>query len=419
MTARSTESDGGGRVRGLPAAARWGEPRPAALGGTLRRLRRDRPAFVSAVVLLCMCGGAALAGFLAPYGVNETHYRPPLDLRHHPPMAPRIVDSTGRAHWPPFVYGSSRSGETGAYLSDEGRMHPVRLLAKGEEYDLLFGLLRWDRHLFGVEAPGRLFLFGTDQLGRDIFSRVLFGARISLSVGLLGIAVSVALGLALGAVSGYYGGALDAALMRFGEVVMSLPGLYLIVVLGGLLPAEMPSDIRYILIIAILSLLGWAGVSRVVRGMVLSIRENEYVLAARALGANSARVILRHVIPNTISYVIVAATLGVPYYILGEVSLSFLGVGIKEPQASWGLMLSEAQSVTALRHYTWLLIPGAFIFLVVMCFNLLGDGLRDALDPKAETLRAGPAEGGIGLDLRRRSPSPDIRPSPPLSEARR
>jgi peptide/nickel transport system permease protein len=376
-----------------PSELRRAVPTRRSNGGTpwcrLRELRRNRAALVAGIVLLCMYCAAGIAGFIAPYGVNETHYRPPLDLRHHPPMAPRIVDAAGRVHWPPFVYGSTRTGEEGRYTTQEGRMYPLRLFAKGESYRLMFGLVEWDRHLFGVEEPGRLFLFGTDQLGRDVFSRVLYGARISLSVGLLGIAVSLALGLLLGAVSGFYGGVVDSALMRLSEVVMSLPGLYLIVALGGLLPAEMPSDVRYVLIVAILSLLGWAGVSRVVRGMVLSIRENEYVLAAKALGAGSGRVILRHVIPNTMSYVVVAATVSVPYYILGEASLSFLGVGIREPQASWGLMLSEAQTVTAMRDFTWLLIPGAFIFLVVMCFNLLGDGLRDSLDPVLRAPRHG------------------------------
>ncbi len=344
----------------------------------LARLRRNRTACGAGALLLCMYAAALFAGFVAPYGPNETHYRAPLDYRYHRPTIPALVDNEGKFHWPLFVEIGS-GGESGRAGRER---YPLRLFVRGTEYGMFFGALKWDVHLFGVEEPGRVFLFGTDQLGRDILSRVLFGARISLSVGLLGIVVSTILGLAVGSISGYFGGLADTLLMRLSEVVMSLPGLYLIVVLGGMLPAELPSDARYVLIVAILSFLGWAGLSRVVRGMVLSLRENDYVLAARALGAGSGRIILRHVIPNTMSYVVVAATISVPYYILGEVSLSFLGVGIKEPQASWGLMLSEAQSVTVLREFTWLLTPGAFIFAVVMSFNLLGDGLRDALDPR-------------------------------------
>lgn len=367
----------------------------------IARLKRNRWAYASGLLLLCMYCCALLAGFIAPYGVNETHYKEPCDLRYHPPMPPRILDDAGRLHWPPFVYGVRRSSDGLSYEEDRACMHPLRLFVRGETFDVLGGLLKWDVHLFGADAPGEVFLFGTDQLGRDVFSRVLYGARTSLSVGLIGIALSMTLGLFLGAVSGFVGGWADALIMRLSEVVMSLPGLYLIVVLGGLLPSSMPSDVRYALIVAILSLLGWAGLSRVVRGMVLSIRENDYVLAARALGAGGARIIVRHVIPNTMSYIVVAATISVPYYILGEVSLSFLGVGIKEPQASWGLMLSEAQSVTALREFTWLLTPGLFIFLVVMCFNLLGDGLRDALDPKISAFGGKTRAAHAGDALRR------------------
>jgi peptide/nickel transport system permease protein len=374
----------------------------AAPRGVIARLKRNRCAYVSALILVCLYCAALLAGFVAPYGVNETHYKDPLDLRYHPPMTPRVIDDAGRFHWPPFVYGVRKSGDGLFYEQDRSRRHDLRLFARGEEFKIVGDLLKWNVHLFGVDGPGRIFLFGTDHLGRDVFSRVLYGSRISLSVGLIGIVLSMTLGLFLGAVSGFAGGLADSFLMRLSEVVMSLPGLYLIVVLGGLLPSDMPSDARYLVIVIILSLLGWAGLSRVVRGMVLSIRENDYVLAAKALGVGGARIITRHIIPNTMSYVIVAATVSVPYYILGEVSLSFLGVGIKEPQASWGLMLSEAQSVTALREFTWLLIPGLFIFLVVMCFNLLGDGLRDALDPKASASRYSMGGAPAGASLRRK-----------------
>ena len=244
------------------------------------------------------------------------------------------------------------------------------------------GLPLVDRHLFGVDEPGRIFLFGSDFFGRDLLSRVLFGARVSLSVGLAGITITFALGLALGGISGYFGGFVDDAIMRAAEVVMSLPGLYLIIALAGVLPADLSSHHRYLLIVVIFSFVVWASLSRVIRGMVLSIRESDFVAAARALGVPTGRIIWRHVLPSTASTVIVAATMSVPFYILGEVALSFLGVGIQEPQASWGLMLTDAQNVTVLRNHPWLLIPGAFISVVVMAYNFLGDGLRDALDPK-------------------------------------
>jgi peptide/nickel transport system permease protein len=336
-----------------------------------------------------MYGVSLFAGFFAPYGVNQTHYKAPVDYRYHPPMLPRLTDEKGRLQWPPFVYGAKRvEGGGTRYVEDKDIKHSIKLFARGEPYSLALGLVRWDMHLVGTEEPGRIFLLGTDKFGRDLLSRIIYGSQISLSVGLLGIAITFFLGLAIGATSGFLGGPLDTVLMRISEVVMSLPGLYLIVALAGVLPPELSSHTRYLLIVAILSFVGWAGLSRVIRGMVLSIRENDYVLAARAVGAGTTRIILRHVIPNTMSYIIVAATISVPYYILGEVSLSFLGVGIREPQASWGLMLSDAQSVTVLRQFTWLLLPGAFVFLVVMSFNVLGDGLRDVLDPKSRHTRA-------------------------------
>ena len=263
---------------------------------------------------------------------------------------------------------------------------------RGARYPVAFGLASWDRHLFGVDEPGRVFLLGADFFGRDILSRILFGARVSLSMGLVGIAITFVLGLALGGASGFFGGAVDDILMRFSEVVISLPVLYLIVALAGVLPADLATHHRYLLIVVILSFVGWAPLSRVIRGMVLAIRENEFVQAARALGLPPARIIWRHVLPATTSTVVVAATMSVPFYILGEVSLSFLGVGLQEPQASWGLMLNDAQNVTVLRHFPWLLAPGVFIAIAVAAYNLLGDGLRDALDPREGSSLEGAAD---------------------------
>ncbi len=342
-----------------------------------RRFRRSPLAVTGGIMLLVFYAGALLAPFVAPYSMVEqdrTRF-------YHPPTPIHLRDAGGAWHRP-FVYGSRRLDEPGVvYAEDVSVRYPVRFLARGEPYRLLW-LIPTDRHLFGVDGPGRINLLGTDHSGRDVFSRLLFGGRISLSVGLLGILVTYALGLLLGGVAGYFGGWVDNGFMRLSEILMSVPALYLILALRAAFPADLRSDLIYVMIIAILSLVLWASLARIIRGMVLSLRQNDYVTAAEALGMSSLRVIVRHILPNTASFVIVAATLSVPGYILGEVALSFLGAGIQEPAASWGNMLQQAQKVSVLTSYPWILAPGVFIFFTVLAFNFLGDGLRDALDPK-------------------------------------
>ncbi|MCI0651779.1 MAG: ABC transporter permease [Planctomycetes bacterium] len=275
---------------------------------------------------------------------------------------------------------------------------PIEFFADGPEHEVFslcgFFPIRGTKHLFGVRAPegdprfttnhvAGIYLLGTDKSGRDLFSRILYGGQVSLSVGLIGILISMTIGLLVGGVSGYFGGYADYALMRFVELIMAIPGIYLILCLRGAFPADLDSRETYLLIVVVLALAGWASTGRVIRGMVLSIKEQEYAQAARALGATNSRVILRHILPNTASYVIVTATLYIPYYILGEVALSFLGLGITEPQSSWGLLLRDAQSTEILKYSPWLVLPGFFIFVAVLAYNFLGDGLRDAADPRA------------------------------------
>ena len=301
----------------------------------------------------------------------------------HPPQRLHWIDLRGGFHIIPLVR-ETRLADLGSFRYDEAGLEerPLRFFVHGAPYRLL-GIVPSDRHLFGVDAPGRVYVMGTDSFGRDEFSRLLYGARISLTVGIVGIAISFTLGLILGGVSGYFGGATDTIIMRTTDLLLSIPSLYLIIALRAVFPIDLPRQQVYLGIVAILAFIGWAGLARVIRGLVLSIRRSEFVVAAEALGVSRLRIIVRHILPNTLSFVIVAATISVPSYILGEVVLSFLGVGVQEPAASWGNMLTQARSIRALTSFPWLLYaPGTAIFLTVMAFNFLGDGLRDALDPR-------------------------------------
>ncbi len=343
-----------------------------------RHLRRNRTAMTGGFILLLFYFMAIFAGFIAPYGM-ETQNR---TLNYASPTRIRWIDSTGKFHVRPFVYGKVLADRRWtAYRDDPSNFSPIRFFIKGDPYKL-FGLIPATVHLFGVEGEGRVFLMGADQFGRDVFTRLLYGAQISLSIGFAGIVLSFALGMLVGGISGYFGGAWDSVIMRSSELIMSVPALYLILSLRAAFPADIPSDMMYLLIVVILSFISWAAMARIIRGMVLSIKENDYITAARALGYGHLRIIIRHILPNTLSFVIIAATISVPGYILGEVALSFLGVGIAEPSASWGNMLKQAQSIRALTSFPWILAPGYAIFLTVLAFNFLGDGLRDALDPR-------------------------------------
>ena len=343
----------------------------------IRRLKqRNRVAFISLWILVFLYCLAILADFIAPY---------PYDLQHRdyalcPPVLPHIFHN-GRIRRP-FVYGVEVVNPAfKEYREDTSRMYPVRFFVKGQERKIL-GLIKTDRYLFGTDN-GKIFLFGTDNHGRDVFSRVLYGARISLSIGVIGVTVSFILGLFIGGVSGYFGGRVDTFLMRTVEIIMMFPFFYLMLALRAVFPPNLSSVQVYLLIVVILSLIGWASLARIIRGMVLSIKEEEYVMAARALGLSSIRIITRHILPNTFSYTITALTLSVPDYILGESALSLLGLGIQEPYPSWGNMLSVAVgNLRILTGAPWMLIPGFFIFLTVLTFNFLGDGVRDVMDPK-------------------------------------
>ncbi|MGK0357973.1 MAG: peptide/nickel transport system permease protein [Bradymonadia bacterium] len=344
-----------------------------------RRLRKNRAAMICFWVLIVLYLGAIFAPVIAPYDY-KTQFR--AENWHTPHVARmHLWDEQGDWHGP-FIYGSTRVDEfTAEYTEDHSKVIPVDLFVRGDAYTFMG--IDSTLHLFGTADGSPIFLLGSDSYGRDIFTRILYGSRISLSVGLLGIAISMTLGLLIGGIAGYFGGWTDFLLMRLVELILALPGLYLILTIRQAFGKNVSSTQAYMLIVCVLAFIGWAANARVIRGMVLSIKENEYVTAAEALGVGRMGIIRRHILPNTLSFVIVTATLAIPYYILGEVALSFLGVGIQEPDASWGNMLRDAQNVRYLTDYPWVVMPGFFIFLAVMAYNFLGDGLRDAADPRA------------------------------------
>jgi len=248
----------------------------------------------------------------------------------------------------------------------------------------LLGLIPTHVRLFGVDEPARLYLLGADARGRDLLSRIIYGGRVSLTIGLVGVAVSFVIGMLVGGLSGYYGGKFDVATQRVCEMIMLIPSFFLMLALRAALPADLGSIKVYFMIVLIMSFIGWAGMARVIRGMVLSIRSAEYVEAARAIGQSDLKIIVFHVLPQTLSYGIVSVTLAIPGYILGESALSLLGLGIQDPEASWGNLLRDAMSVSHITFQPWILLPGVFIFITVMAFNFLGDGLRDAFDPRSQ-----------------------------------
>lgn len=264
----------------------------------------------------------------------------------------------------------------------KGNKNFLGFFTKGIPYKFL-GLFRTDRHFFGSETGG-IFFWGADQQGRDIYTRMLHGGRISLTVGIVGAILIFIFGLTIGGVAGYFGGKIDVILMRFGEIVMAFPSIYLLFALRASFPSSLSSSEVYMLIVIILSFIGWASLARIIRGLVLSLKNEDFVLSARTMGLSHWKIIRRHILPNTLSFVIIQATLTIPGYILGESALSLLGLGIMEPQSSWGLLLAAAKNYGTVQNAPWLLVPGFAIFLAIMAWNFFGDGIRDAVDPRSK-----------------------------------
>ena len=345
------------------------------------KFRRHHVAILGLSLLAIFLIIALIPEFLAPYGTHTRNLR----YAQGPPMGFHFFDSTGTFHARPFVYGwkSKRDAVTLRRVTtvDESKLHPVRWFVKGESYKL-FNLFETDVHLFGVDAS-QVHLFGTDQIGRDVFSRTLYATRTSLSIGFIGVMVAFVLGLTFGGISGYVGGMVDLVIMRVVEFIRSIPTLPLWLALAAALPRDWSATQVYIAITVILAMIGWTHLARRVRGKLLALREEDFVLAARLSGCSHVRIITRHMLPSFMSYLIVDLTISFPYIILAETALSFLGLGMREPAVSWGVLLFSAQNVRSLVLMPWLLIPCLFVIVAVLAFNFVGDGARDAADPYA------------------------------------
>ena len=348
----------------------------------LQQLWKDKFARFALIILGLIYLALFLADFIAPYTKDFSDRT----MAYVPPSKVFTIDKNRKLS-KPYTYNYIREFNPQTleieYNLDRSQKHYIKFFSQGEPYKFL-GLIPMKRHLVTTDANGRLFLLGTDINGRDVFSRLLFGGRISMTIGFLALFVLFPIGLLYGGISGYFGGKIDMIMMRFAEAVMSIPSFYLLIILASILPSGMTSTQRFLLIVIILALIGWAGFARVVRGMVLSIKNQEYIQAAQSIGASKMRIITKHILPQTTSFVIVAMTLSIPSYILSESGLSFLGLGIQQPDASWGNMLKEAQEFTNILYRPWLLTPGFLIFVSVLAFNLIGDTIRDVLDPQSK-----------------------------------
>jgi peptide/nickel transport system permease protein len=342
------------------------------------RFRRHRLAVAAGAVLLLLYASILFSEFLAPYNLHSRN----IDYIFAPPQSLHLFHE-GRFVGP-FVYGFdyrlNLDNLKREYDSNPGKIEPLRFFCHGDGYDL-WGLLHGDLHLVCPTEGGTLFLLGTDRLGRDMLSRIIYGARISLTIGLIGVSVSFLIGISIGGLAGYYGGWIDSLVQRIIEVVRSIPHIPLWLALSAILPVDWSPLLIYFGITVILGLIDWTGLARAVRSKLLSLREEDFCVAAQLMGASSRRIIFRHLLPSFTSHLIASATLAIPSMILGETALSFLGLGLRQPITSWGVLLNEAQNINVVALYPWLMLPVVPVVVVVLAFNFLGDGLRDAADP--------------------------------------
>lgn len=325
------------------------------------------PAGISLFLLAVLYLSAIFAPFVSPYDFRGQN-------RKYPNASPVRIHISPISEW-----------KEGLFYIYPARMVDVfkRKYEEDRSRKVYVDFITDEGRLFGLTDPEeKIFIFGSDALGRDLFSRIVHGGRVSLTVGILGVFISYSIGIIIGSISGYFGGWADNVIMRIAEIFMSVPSFFLLLALAVVIPSNISSAMTFILIVVIMSFIGWAGFARVIRGMVISERERDYITAARAIGASHMRILFRHIIPSTFNYTIISATLSIPGFILGESALSLLGLGIQEPDASWGNLLASAQNVQNLINYPWILIPGIFIFLTIMSYNFLGDYMRDILSPR-------------------------------------
>jgi peptide/nickel transport system permease protein len=342
------------------------------------QFRRHRMALASGIFLILIYLMIMISEFLSPYNLHTRN----IDFIYSPPQTLRFMHEG--AFVGPFVYGQrmtlNMDNLKRVYTDDTSDVQKLRFFCRGDAYNF-WGLFKSDVHLVCPAEGGQFFFLGTDRLGRDMLSRILYGARISLTIGALGVMMSFVLGIVIGGLAGYHGGWFDLIVQRVIEVLQSIPSIPLWMALAAIIPVTWSPIFVYIGITIILGMLDWTGLARAVRSKLLALREEDYVLAAQVMGAGSTRIIRRHLIPGFMSHLIASATLTIPGMILGETALSFLGLGLRPPITSWGILLTEARSINIIALYPWLLYPVVPVVLVILAFNFLGDGLRDAADP--------------------------------------
>ena len=342
------------------------------------KLKRHRLAVISGGFLLAMYASILVSEVLAPYNLHTRH----VDSIYAPPQSIHLFDK-GRFVGP-FVYGTTyrlnMENLKREYTENTKEVYPLRFFCSGDSYDF-WGLTTARLHVVCPAAGGTLFILGTDRLGRDVLSRIIYGARISLTIGIIGITISFVLGLTIGGVAGYYGGWVDMIVQRLIEILQSFPQIPLWMALSAVLPVTWSPILIYFGITVILAMIDWTGLARAVRSKLLALREEEYCMAAQLMGARPGRIIGRHLMPGFMSHLIASATLSIPTMILGETALSFLGIGLRPPITSWGVLLSEAQNINVVALYPWLILPAVPVVLIILAFSFFGDGLRDAADP--------------------------------------